>query len=509
MGYTPKNTPVYLRALIGFMSGISGNDVTDTNASQVGSYAAMADAYAQEVDQVYGANPFTTTFLGVIEEASEATWRSKSVLEAANAFKPGSYLQIAQSVIAKATQANAQVVSEGVDPNNTGGGSGSSTPLTHGRWIDGSTATALATQNGFIGTPYGAIQTWLNNLPASASASDSQAIQVGFLTGNAQNLYTENPVIPAYRSIELHGMQGFMAISGNFTCTNTHAAAGATPAPPSVFHIFKNLLAEGLYTITDDGTVTSVAVFEADGEVESEIVSVVATGATFFVDCIAQNEVIGSLTSTANSLGAVVFVEANASLGNATCNSIQANWCDLFGTAYTVAAGTTSNLVFTEFTGTNPVITGGAGTIITMDQTTYQSFVSAGGTLAGGAAFLIVPYSGFLAVPQRALAGANVIGGPGLTNNNIFYDTTGANVNYTFNPTPVPGEMFRAKARGSGQATLVLTPAGAFGVEDPSNPGTFSSVAAVHFAGGNGGSITYQFISFGGGIGNWIIVATV
>jgi len=504
MPYTPISTPVYLRALIGFMAGISAADVTDTQQSQVGSYAAMADAYAQEVDQTWNSATVTATELGVIEDASGAVWKTRSVLPADQATRPGAYLQIAQSVVAKALQANAQVVAEGVDPNNTGGSSGGSsgTPLTHGLWIDGSTTTPAATQNGFIGTPFSTIQKWLDNLPASASATDSFAFQIGWLTPNAPGAYVEDLVIPAYRSIELHGVTGLTEVIANLTCVNTAAAAGATPAPSDLFQVYKNLLISGTYTFTDDGTVPAILVFESDASIESELAGgVVATGATVCEDILIGNEVVGSVTSTANATGAIVAVLPSGSVGDCICQAMQVDFASLTGSNYTVNASSNCSVFYSIFTGGAPVLTGGTWS---MDQTSYNSFISAGGTLAGGATIVVTPYTNFLRAPIPMAAGANIVGAAG-ADNNFIVDLTGTQPQYTSNPSPVYGELARFKSNGTGGTPLKLIASAGQQYEIPGTPGTFTAVAGdTSFAAGNGGAITYQY----DGIAKWHIVAT-
>ncbi len=508
MSYTPKSTPVYLAALGGFIAGIATQSV-DTKADDYAVYSQMADVWAQQVDQTFFTQIGAPTGFQIqtLLDAAEAMWENKSPLPASAAFAAGNYSQLASAIVARVKQANAQVVSEGVDPNNTGGGGGgggSSTPLTHGQWIDGSTVTAPATQNGFIGTPWSTIQKWLSGMPASASAADSGAIQIGFLTPSAAGMYTENPVVPAYRSVELHGMDGVSEIIGNFTCANTLAGAGATPAPTLVFQIYKNLLIDGSFTFTDDGTVPAILCFEADTTLESEVAfAITTTGATAIADIILANELAPSgVTSTANATGAIVAIYLVGTVGNCTCQAMQVAYAGLSGTAYTVNASATCNVAYSLFSGVNPVLTGGTWN---MDQMSYNSFIGAGGTLAGGATIVVAPYTNFLTAPTAMGAGAAVVGAPGASNN-FLVTLTGAQPQYTTNPTPVLGELVRFKSSGTGGTPLKLVANAGQQLEIPGAPGTFTGVAGnTSFAAGNGGALTYSY----DGVAKWYIVATV
>jgi hypothetical protein len=123
MGYTPNNTSVYLRAAAGFMAGITAAE--SLRPILAGSYTMageMADAYAQELDTVWGSTAPTSLELLTIAEVSEAVWSTRSPLASNVALLPSAYLQVAEAVVARVMQLNAQVVSEGINPNDPGGG---------------------------------------------------------------------------------------------------------------------------------------------------------------------------------------------------------------------------------------------------------------------------------------------------------------------------------------------------------------------------------------------------
>jgi hypothetical protein len=120
MSYAPNQTSVYLRAFAGFMAGITAQAVTDTSMGDYTLYGQMADAYAQQVDASWGILFPTGLELSMIGQISEAIWENRSPNSGADAVNPGSYTQIAQAVVARVLQGNAQVVSEGINPNGGG-----------------------------------------------------------------------------------------------------------------------------------------------------------------------------------------------------------------------------------------------------------------------------------------------------------------------------------------------------------------------------------------------------
>jgi hypothetical protein len=115
--YTPHNPCVYLKAFVGCLAGLGSSGPFDSNPADFSGYARMADAYAQAFDAAWGAAVPTDFEEALIQEASEAAWYAHSPLENGVAFTPGSYTTIAKSVIARVQEGNAQVVSEGIDPN--------------------------------------------------------------------------------------------------------------------------------------------------------------------------------------------------------------------------------------------------------------------------------------------------------------------------------------------------------------------------------------------------------
>jgi hypothetical protein len=123
--YTPNNASVYLRAFAGCLAGLtaSGRYPTDPSAEDYDLPARSADAFAQEVDTLFGSSAPTSFQLITLLVEAEAIWgEGRSPLPTAEATLPGSYEQVAAAIVAILEQGNIQVIEEGVDPNDGGGG---------------------------------------------------------------------------------------------------------------------------------------------------------------------------------------------------------------------------------------------------------------------------------------------------------------------------------------------------------------------------------------------------
>lgn len=144
--YSPNNVAVYLNAFAGAMAGLAAADkyLTDPTEADYSVYATAADAYAQEVDTVWGTATYTSTDLLQLQAASAAPWGAgRSPLPTAQAATPGSYANLAAAIVAAVQEGTAQVVSEGINPGPVNGSGG--TISTGGGTNGGATATANQT----------------------------------------------------------------------------------------------------------------------------------------------------------------------------------------------------------------------------------------------------------------------------------------------------------------------------------------------------------------------------
>jgi hypothetical protein len=122
VGYAANNPAIYVAAFAGGLAGLAtfGRYPTDTAQSRYAHIAQQADAFAQEIDAVWGITPFTSVDLLQLRTLAQAVWIDRSPLKSDSgiAASPGSYLELAQAVVAATRAGTTQVVAEGVDPNS-------------------------------------------------------------------------------------------------------------------------------------------------------------------------------------------------------------------------------------------------------------------------------------------------------------------------------------------------------------------------------------------------------
>lgn len=160
MSYVPNVTAVYLRAFSGFMSGID-----QPGASAASNSAEMADSWAQAVDTAWGVNPVTSLELRAIDQMSQSIWSGRSPLENSVAFAAGNYQAEAIAVVVAAQAANAEVVEEGINPNDPVSG----TPYSlFFALMPGDNAATVA-----VGAPVAFPQNGPTSAPAAANRADN------------------------------------------------------------------------------------------------------------------------------------------------------------------------------------------------------------------------------------------------------------------------------------------------------------------------------------------------
>src|SRR5271157_1600985 len=126
--YTPNNDAIYLAA---FGGAIAGLGAPNQPIQSVANAAEAADAFAQAVDTVWGVGSYTNLERNSLREACETVWATRSTLAQPYTYDPSAYQPLAQEIVALIRSGNAQVVAEGVNPNNdTGGGGGGVTAVT-------------------------------------------------------------------------------------------------------------------------------------------------------------------------------------------------------------------------------------------------------------------------------------------------------------------------------------------------------------------------------------------
>ena len=124
MAYSPNNVAIYLSAMLGAAAGVGVNFQPQSAApASYLSVAQRADAFAQAVDQAWGAQTSTTFENQLVSELAQTIWASSwPQLSAATVNLSASYAQMAAAITALSQECNTQVVGEGINPNalNTG-----------------------------------------------------------------------------------------------------------------------------------------------------------------------------------------------------------------------------------------------------------------------------------------------------------------------------------------------------------------------------------------------------
>jgi hypothetical protein len=175
--YTPINANVYLEAYAGCLAGLgaAGKYLSDPIGSSYSGETLMAAAYAQQFDTTWGATTPTGLELATICETSEAVWEQRSPLEISFRFLPQAYASLVNGVIALCRQGNAQVMSDGIDPNAIGGGGGASL-VANTRYVAATGSDATGT--GGLFSPFLTIQKALDTI-LTASSAQPWVVRVG------------------------------------------------------------------------------------------------------------------------------------------------------------------------------------------------------------------------------------------------------------------------------------------------------------------------------------------
>ncbi len=297
--YTPQNVDVYLRAFSGFMAGITSSANTDVFAGDYASAGQMADAWSQALDIEWGSSQPTILEQWMIATVSEEIWSKRSPLPLPQGIKPGAYVQVALSVVARVQQGNAQVVAEGIDPN--GGG----TPGT-------GTVTSVSGGNGIKITGAPSVSPGVELDPTGAAQSDVWVYDTSGAQFDLRQL-TEDDILPGF------------AIS-SFTGGST-VEVGATVTNPAFVAAYNSLPSSASITNSDaiDSPLVLISPF-TNGTIVGAFTH--AAQATVTVTLTALK---GGVTKTANSninffprtfggVGTAGAVSAVAAGNNATLN---------------------------------------------------------------------------------------------------------------------------------------------------------------------------------------------
>lgn len=458
--YTPKNGNVYLKAFAGYMAGVTAPACTDTRPKDYTAYGQQADAYAQCFDTLWGLGAPTCFETDSILTCSESVWENRSPLPEPAALVPGDYTQVVESVIARVRQGNAQVASEGIDPDAGCGGRGSGAPLKRTRWVDGDTTTPAPSANGAAGAPYKTISAALHDLAAlpapPSNAADGQTSFSLLVSPAASGPgYVENLVIPAGRCLEIRSLIHPNLDDHGATLTGTVAwANGAVADQATIASLtFTGMKVTGTITVTD-GVGSSDSFLQVLGDIgqgpptdqedfNCGCGNIDTTGAALlFLIRLAGVTVSGTIDGAATvsaenctflgAIGSVTPVDAFGPVGCIIAGNVSSSAnqscvdCQFSGTTAITAGG---SIGFENCTFSSALLVTSAS--ISFDGPSYRSFLEAGGTCST-IPLIIGGYQG-AAAEGAALTDANVQ--VSLDGTDATAGFTGGGNHYTFTAT--------------------------------------------------------------------------
>ena len=232
--------------------------------------------------------------------------------------------------------------------------------------------------NGTEGQPFTTLALAIAEIPASTQPTQEDTYNLLMLSKNLSSGFNENVTVPSRRNVAFVGTSAFEFIHGSMTWTNSYAALNGDS-----FLLIEDVALSGSLTVADTagpGTgatfvVISMARFTSligDGNIQGNFD---ASGASRFGSL---SLVGGNIRGSCNCPFGSIFA-ANGFIGGLlTCALVVAN-----GTTFgaSIVMNGSLDLVGCRFSAANPTITG-TGTI-TMDGSTYASFVKQGGTITG------------------------------------------------------------------------------------------------------------------------------
>ncbi len=119
MTYTPDNLEAFIAVYSGALAGMGVSDrvPSNPNASHYSGLAAVAGAYAQEFDTLWGVQATTDLDIQLMTTVSEALWQSRSPVASGLFLVPATYATDCNALIAMLHASNTYFVAQGVSPD--------------------------------------------------------------------------------------------------------------------------------------------------------------------------------------------------------------------------------------------------------------------------------------------------------------------------------------------------------------------------------------------------------
>jgi hypothetical protein len=125
MPYIVQNPNVFTAAFSGALAGmgVSGRVNVDANSARYAGLVAVANAFAEEMDTLWGATSVATLEVETFQEASESLWQGRAPIPSGITLNPLTWQAECQAIIAIVEEALAWYASQGY-PNPPIGGEG-------------------------------------------------------------------------------------------------------------------------------------------------------------------------------------------------------------------------------------------------------------------------------------------------------------------------------------------------------------------------------------------------
>jgi hypothetical protein len=170
--YTPNNDLVFTAAFAGCLAGMaaSGRNPTSITPADYNNTVATVGAFAQEFDTLWALTPAATLELQTIEEACEGAWSGRAPLDDPSGIVPATWQPLCQGIITIVQAGLAYYTAQSIPNPPAGGGAD---PLIKYTFYVGETIPATTTPNGTVSAPFPTLQAAIDYVLA-LSITDGQ-----------------------------------------------------------------------------------------------------------------------------------------------------------------------------------------------------------------------------------------------------------------------------------------------------------------------------------------------
>jgi hypothetical protein len=231
MSYTVQNPNVFTAAFSGALAGmgVSGRIITNSAPSRYDGLVKLANAYAQEMDTLWGATAVASLEVETIQAASEALWQQRAPVVTVLSVIPGFYQQECAAIIAIVQRGLTLYSSEGYPNPSSGGGTDELVKVNAFDTAAGTLSQKLVGGAGVsftavdMGAGYLALQADATGLVQSSFANPTQTHQYLSGPGHAGEAMLKSPGVPLLAPINVNNndlIRVSWAVGGDLTGPN-------------------------------------------------------------------------------------------------------------------------------------------------------------------------------------------------------------------------------------------------------------------------------------------------